>query len=387
MKTLLIIWTCLCTGLCMAQTSVGDGTHVTVHAGENALETLLTEEQKQSVKYLTVTGTLLPEDYVFLRNTCLDEIDLSETDIDTIPENAFQDYVGGNENTGKIILPRNLKFIKDRAFNTSNFIILVLTGDFPEHTENSFENQCNNRLSVSQDNPYCKEEDHTPITVDDGIKEFDTVLNSVYSTDGSIFYYSHLSWWQQYDAIQEIHPGTRIIAGGAFAGVEWCEKYVFPATLDSIGHDVFYKYGISCPIITCYAPRPPKWEKDELVSGGAFRDCGQLIVPEESEERYRNAPLWGRAAKINGKGYEILPSVSTVVSNRCSISDYGSYYLIISSVPINRVRGYDINGRCLYNNIAHGSRNAVKLNKSPVSCNVFQIFYSDKTNEVVKLIP
>lgn len=48
MKTLLIIWMCLCTGLCMAQTSVGDGTHVTVHAGENALETLLTEEQKQS---------------------------------------------------------------------------------------------------------------------------------------------------------------------------------------------------------------------------------------------------------------------------------------------------------------------------------------------------
>lgn len=122
MKTLLIIWMCLCTGLCMAQTSVGDGTHVTVHAGENALETLLTEEQKQSVKYLTVTGTLLPEDYVFLRNTCLDEIDLSETDIDTIPENAFQDYVGGNENTGKIILPRNLKFIKDMGHRTKRIL-------------------------------------------------------------------------------------------------------------------------------------------------------------------------------------------------------------------------------------------------------------------------
>ena len=60
MKTLLIIWTCcLCTGLCMAQAPESNGTHVTVHAGENALETLLTEEQKQSVKYLTVTGTLL----------------------------------------------------------------------------------------------------------------------------------------------------------------------------------------------------------------------------------------------------------------------------------------------------------------------------------------
>ena len=51
MKTLLIIWTCcLCTGLCMAQAPESNGTHVTVHAGENALETLFTEEQKQSVK-------------------------------------------------------------------------------------------------------------------------------------------------------------------------------------------------------------------------------------------------------------------------------------------------------------------------------------------------
>ena len=75
MKTLLIIWMCLCTGLCMAQTSVGDGTHVTVHAGENALETLLTEEQKQSVTHLTVTGTLLDEDYAFLRNELLNQLE------------------------------------------------------------------------------------------------------------------------------------------------------------------------------------------------------------------------------------------------------------------------------------------------------------------------
>ena len=62
-------------------------THVTVYAGETALETLLTEEQKLSVTHLTVTGTLLDEDYAFLRGGLLeqlDTLDLREAEIDTI---------------------------------------------------------------------------------------------------------------------------------------------------------------------------------------------------------------------------------------------------------------------------------------------------------------
>ncbi len=52
--------------LCRLQAQNAE-THVTVHAGINALETVLTEEEKQTVKYLTVTGTLLDADYTFLR--------------------------------------------------------------------------------------------------------------------------------------------------------------------------------------------------------------------------------------------------------------------------------------------------------------------------------
>ena len=64
-------------------------THVTVHAGETALETLLTEEQKQSVTNLTVTGTLREEDYAFLRNKLyplLDTLNLRAADIDSLPD-------------------------------------------------------------------------------------------------------------------------------------------------------------------------------------------------------------------------------------------------------------------------------------------------------------
>lgn len=112
MKTLLIIWMCLCTGLCMAQTSVGDGTHVTVHAGENPLETLLTEEQKQSVTHLTVTGTLLDADYTFLRDRLygqLDTLNLRAANIDTLPDIRTEDIWASSPNKIHLILPLNIE--------------------------------------------------------------------------------------------------------------------------------------------------------------------------------------------------------------------------------------------------------------------------------------
>ena len=64
MKTLLIIWMCLCTGLCMAQNSENDDTHVTINAGKKPLKDIL--DKMPNVLYLSIRGTLLPEDYIFL---------------------------------------------------------------------------------------------------------------------------------------------------------------------------------------------------------------------------------------------------------------------------------------------------------------------------------
>ena len=99
-------------------------THVTVHAGENALETLLTEEQKQSLKHLTVTGTLLDEDYAFLRGgllELLDTLDLRDAEIDTIPAGAL----GAMELY--LVLPRMIECIGDYAFKG----VGEVTGNFP----------------------------------------------------------------------------------------------------------------------------------------------------------------------------------------------------------------------------------------------------------------
>ena len=65
---------------------------VTVHVAGQRLESLLTEEQKQAVRTLTVTGTLAQPDYAYLRSGLLDRHDtlnLRQAEIDTIPPGAF----------------------------------------------------------------------------------------------------------------------------------------------------------------------------------------------------------------------------------------------------------------------------------------------------------
>ena len=190
---------------------------------------------------------------------------MSEADIDVLPSKAFQGYMGGNTETGKIILPRKLKYVEDKAFDTQNFVHIILTGPFPDHTVLAFENKCNNRLAVSSDNLYCKEDDHFRVSVDNGLCITETDLNSVYSLDGRVFYYSYLAWMNWLETELTVKPETRVIAGGAFDGVIGCNKYILPESLDSIGHNAFYGDGMDCFTIVCQAITPPKWEKDQLI--------------------------------------------------------------------------------------------------------------------------
>ena len=381
MKTLLIIWMCLCTGLCMAQNSENDDTHVTINAGKKPLKDIL--DKMPNVLYLSIRGTLLPEDYIFLKENCWDEIDLSEADIDVLPSKAFQGYMRGNTETGKIILPRKLKYVEDKAFDTQNFVHIILTGPFPDHTVLAFENKCNNRLAVSSDNLYCKEDDHFRVSVDNGLCITETDLNSVYSLDGRVFYYSYLAWMNWLETELTVKPETRVIAGGAFDGVIGCNKYILPESLDSIGHNAFYGDGMDCFTIVCQAITPPKWEKDQLIESAAFHDCGSLIVPKGSENLYRKAPIWNRAAKINGKGYEILPSIKETQKDKITVINQKNSYLIISPIPIIEVYVYDIDGRCLHAEKANSKR--LKINKAS-SWNTYSVIRIELSNGEMKII-
>ena len=124
MKKMLLLILCTMVMLCRLQAQNTE-THVAVLAGEVPLETLLTEAQKQSVTYLEITGgTLSDEDYAFLRDSLLeqlDTLDLRHAEIDTIPADAL------GEMNLYLILPEVIECIGDYAFTGE----CEVTGNFP----------------------------------------------------------------------------------------------------------------------------------------------------------------------------------------------------------------------------------------------------------------
>ena len=267
MKTLLIIWTCcLCTGLCMAQAPESNGTHVTVHAGENSLETLLTEEQKQSVKYLTVTGTLLDADYTFLRERLygqLDTLNLRAANIDTLPDIRTEDIWASSPNKIHLVLPMNIEHIGANFLSQfSKYYSLEVTEKFPTFGNSTrFPSSYNTKVTLSDDNySYRTETFRFP-------EEWQpNTYTSIYSWDGNIFYYMNIGVEGKYT----IKEGTKIIHGTAFRNLHLPTfTLILPASLDSVGDSAFEQtecpaptgYGSGAEII-CYAIEPPKLGKD-----------------------------------------------------------------------------------------------------------------------------
>ena len=208
--------------LCRLQAQKAE-THVTVHAGEAALETLLTEAQKQSVKYLTVTGTLLDEDYAFLRSGLLeqlDTLDLRDAEIDTIPAGAL------GEMYLYLILPKVIECIGDYAFTGK----CEVTGNFPF---------CGSFYGFYSSKPTFK-------ASDDNYKLMNIVderNSSIYSKDGDTLYYLRLgSGFVMNNLECRIKDGTRIIGASALRG-EYIyleeNNIVLPESIDSIGDFAF----------------------------------------------------------------------------------------------------------------------------------------------------
>ena len=259
-----------------------DDTHVTVHVGEQRLSDLLTDEQKSSVTHLTVTGTLEKDDYAFLRSYVLghlDELNLRDTDIDTIPEGALMEM----KKFSRIILPFNIKYLEDDAvaFEYRNGKIEV-SGRFPTRGELYYP-----YFIISDDNPYC--EKYTEDGYDD-----------IYSTDGDTLFYISVIYEEQ-----RVKAGTKVINSTALRNVEFFPQMnlVLPNSLDSIGD---YALNINILLATgvnkrdypngnsgswdagnlfCEAPIPPKLGRNVFNREITWWN---LYVPESSLDLYRN---------------------------------------------------------------------------------------------------
>ena len=396
MKTLLIIWMCLCTGLCMAQTSVGDGTHVTVHAGENPLETLLTEEQKQSVTHLTVTGTLLDTDYTFLRDRLygqLDTLNLRVANIGTLPDIRTEDIWASSPNKIHLILPLNIEHLGTNFLSQFSGYNIEVTGNFPTFGA-SFSTPPYSygiKVLLSEDN-FSKTPDKVP----------ETYYSSIYSLDEETLYYMNIDDGGEYT----IKEGTKVIHGTAFRNlILTMSKLILPASLDSIGDYAFEHTLCLMPVgyvnkpyptlghwepgIICEAIEPPKLGKDVFKESVLM--FSYLYVHEACIERYKQADGWNSAIevraieKMGDYPHSVLP-LKKGEENISVTTTPDSYELTFGQKPLY-MEMYNTNGVLLTKHPIESSSLSIDRNRLVTPCTIVCVHFTNGTTETVKLIP
>ena len=394
MKPLLIIGMCLCAGVCMAQNSGSVNTHVKVHAGEAALEALLTEEQKEKVVHLTVTGTLQDEDYAFLRGGLLgqlDTLDLRDAEIDTLPAHAFEDLYCYKKESVRVILPVGLKHVRDKAFcSNTHSCVFELTGKYPTLGEDIFTKDfiyAEPRMEVSSDNKYCT-----------------MVEGAIYSSDQTILHYPNYDWREPVYG-GKIVEGTKVISANAYENRAWEYQWIFtiPASVDSIGDRAFASFQIATPDMpvdfryfrmVCESSTPPRLGRDVFYTmenpywGLFYVNEATLYVPDGSVGAYKTTEGWSQFKKIKGIS-ELKPiSVALVAHDPAlSVKDVGGCYMLNSSIVMEQVELYSISGQLLHSMPVHARQG--EINKSLITSPyvIASIGFADGTTQTVKLIP
>ena len=394
MKRLFIIVAALAATLSSASAQES----VTVHVDGQSLESLLTEEQKQSVRSLTVTGTLAEADYAYLRSGLLNQLDtlnLRRAEIDTIPKGAFYCELKYDLSFARyVILPETLVHLAEHSLCIwGKKVLAIITGRYPSIDSNVF----NDRLSfsttsfvemdVSSDNPYLRKNGY-----------------DIYSADGKTLYY-----WGGDD----IRPGTEILAGHLFENILVIEgaDLCIPNTIDSIGDRAFanivveyytgtkprgYDGSVPGTTFVCEAKVPPTLGKDvfgydDYLSEHGFSsytEVSTLYVPDESIGLYSTTPGWSAFKKIKGlsglaSGIESAQSAGSGIV----IEKAGGKYIVRSAKAIKYVDCFGVDGVLVSSckNI-NGQSFEIPAGELPYgSMKIVRIVLSDGTSETLKL--
>ena len=363
---------------------------VSVCVGEERLENLLTDEQKDNVTHLTITGTMAEEDYACLHRMLhkkLIELNLCDADIDTIPAHALEcdNYCSGMFSK-RIILPSKLDVLRDSSLSLciggECKLTLILTGKFPKFGKCVFSAHdyigeiC---FEIFPDNEFCKEEE-----------------GGIYSLDGERFYYHNLH--PNPEGRIKILDGTKIINGGAFE-CRYSREILdieIPESVDSIGDRVFAFYHTALitgywpatcwPRIYCMAKMPPALGEDVFYF---CQDLLTLIVPDkESIKLYRATEGWNwfkhiwAIDNIGGSGVEPV-----VANSKISVYDDANRYIISGKTNVIQAVLYDCCGTIIMANNKCGKVLFVDKKTLRYPYSILRICYEDGTNETVKLKP
>ena len=357
-----------------AQTEV----RVSVCVGEQRLTDLLTEEQKNSVTHLTITGTMTEEDYAFIRTNRLKrivELNLRDADIETLPEHAF-DFEWGDSYDGngrKVILPPSLKHVSDYGLCVRrNYCDFVLTGKFPTLGKNVY-------CSDIVDDSHVRRASVTSESGNGFIKQQDGVL---FSPDGTILYFV-----PYYDGFV-VPQGTKIIYGNAFEGMHPL-LIDLPEEIDSIGSRAFANLkwnALTCmycdPLgyMICRASTPPKLGED------VFNEdiYNSVHVPDESVEMYETTEGWNKCF-ISGLSYGGINQPRTN-SESLSVKKVGDNIKLKSSKRMDNIKCYAAGGQMIHEMTVHDTETTLE-GRILKTMSLVRVKFEDGTNETVKLKP
>ncbi|WP_415958640.1 hypothetical protein [Paraprevotella xylaniphila] len=354
------------------------------------METLLTEEQKQTVKYLTVTGTLLDEDYAFLRGGLLeqlDTLDLRDAEIDTIPAGAL----GAMELY--LVLPKMIECIWDYAFKG----VCEVTGNAPF-------------LGEYKNDPYYK-----PLM--QASKGHPNLMNierdsysAVYSQNGDTLYYlkpgEHLLNW---GGDMEIRSDTRVIAQTAMRNEPFpvgMINLVLPESMEFIGNYALditlllptgyisknrYPHGgeYGRGSVICEAANPPKLD---ILGDGFWVAWSYLYVPESSLEAYKVASGWKLARKIDTienllKQGQNIQSIHGGETASISITSMNENYILFFSKEPLQMDLLSTDGGLLSSQMISSAKVTLPKKSLQKPLTIVRVRFTDGTNETVKLIP
>ena len=394
MKRLFIIAAALAATLLSASAQES----VTVHVAGQSLESLLTEEQKQSVRSLTVTGTLAEAEYAYLRSGLLNQLDtlnLRQAEIDTIPKGAFYCELKYDLSfTRYMILPETLVHLSEHSLCIwGREVMAIITGRYPSLGGNVFNAKLSVptgdfvKMDVSPDNPYLRK-----------------IGYDIYSTDGKTLYY-----WGGDD----IQPGTEILAGHLFENILVIEgaDLRIPNTIDSIGDRAFanivveyytgtkprgYDGSVPGTTFVCETKVPPALGKDVFGFDGYPSDYGfssyievsTLYVPDESIGLYSTAPGWSAFKNIKGlsglvSGIESAQSAGSGIV----IEKAGGKYIVRSAKAIKSVDCFGVDG-VLMSSCKNINEQFFEISADELpygSMKIVRIVLSDGTSETLKL--
>ena len=343
---------------------------LTIETTAGGLKDAMTEEQRETVTDLSLTGSMNDADFYFIRDEMpkLENLDIKQVKVDTIPPKALY-----NKRLLKVILPINMKYIDNEAFSYASQEI-ILTGDFPRLGAKAFYEGKFTHLSISEDNKYC-------ISIGLGI----------YSSDGKILYYFNdngFGFSEDDRIIRVVEEGTEIIASRAFDNCLILQA-TFPSSLKKIEEHAFENarsFGIAGwpndypkPELLFQSAVPPVLAKDVLRENAMF-GIFYLIVPKGSIPVYKDADeQWNLFMEILDSGSDVQFQRMTglrTFRNENSI-------FVSSDKVIGKLSLLDMQGHPVYKSKEKSNRMEIPVSLDGIY--LLEVIYIDDTTEIIKL--